>query len=315
MTVTDTASANAAIAAAQPGTTIRLADGVYGPLVVTDKHGTAEQRISICGARDAVVRPFPDTSNMVGAIGVKVEGSSFITLNGFTVQNAQKGVALASTSDSRVYALRVMNTSQGGIYAQTGSSDNLIAANQISHTGLDQGIPEHGIWHRDGRYGEGIYVGNSQGNDTCEPNCAPDPSDRNVIVWNTITDVTAEAIEAKEQSTGGLIYNNTVTLSSTHHAAIYSALQVKGDGYLVYGNNITSGLKYGIRSVTTQVGDRDWGYDNVFASNAITLTSAIDPAEYGFFQNYGTANAFGCDNTLSSSPSVPLVAPSTVCEP
>ncbi|WP_158309756.1 right-handed parallel beta-helix repeat-containing protein [Microbacterium testaceum] len=315
VTVTDTASATAAIASAQPGTTIRLADGVYGPLVVNDKHGTAEQRISICGTRDAIIRPFPDTFNMVDGIGVRVQGSSFITLNGFTIQNAQKGVALASTSDSRVYGLRVTNTSQGGIYAQTGSSDNLIAANQISHTGLDESIPKGGIWHQDGRYGEGIYVGNSQGNDTCEPNCAPDASDRNVIIWNTITDVTAEGIEAKEQSTGGLIYNNTVAFSSTHQAAIYSALQIKGDGYLVYRNNITSGLKYGIRSVTTQVGDRDWGYDNVFASNTITLTSEIDPAEYGFLQNYGTANVFGCDNTLDSSPSVPLVASPTVCEP
>jgi len=315
VTVTDTASANAAIAAAQPGASILLADGVYGPLVVNKKHGTAQDRISICGSRHAIVRPFPDTTNMVDGVGVRVQESSFITVNGFTVENAQKGVALTSTSDSRVYGLRVMNTSQGGIYAQIGSSDNLIAANQISHTGLDQSIPVSGVWHQDGRYGEGIYVGNSQGNDTCEPNCAPDASDRNVIVWNTITDVTAEGIEAKEQSTGGLIYDNTVTFSSTHQGAIYSALQVKGDGYLVYGNSITSGLKYGIRSVTTEVGDRDWGYDNVFASNAITLTGAIDAPEYGFLQNYGTANVFGCDNTLTSSPSVPLVAPPTVCEP
>lgn len=314
VTVTDTATANAAIASAQPGTTIRLADGVYGPLVVNDKHGTAADRISICGSRDAVISPFPDTTNMVDEMGVRLSGSSYITLNGFTVRNAQKGVALANTSNSRIYGLRVQNTAQGGIYAQTGSSDNLIAANHISDTGLDKTIPKQGIWHQDGRYGEGIYIGNSQGNDTCEPDCNSDASDRNIVVWNTISDVTAEGIEAKETSTGGLIYNNTIVFSALPEKSIYAALQVKGDDYLVMGNTVTSGLRFGMRTTTTQVGARDWGYRNVFAGNAITLTGAIEPPELGFLEREGNRNVFGCDNTLTSSSPVPLHPMTTVCE-
>ncbi len=313
--VSTTEGANAAIAAANPGDTIRLADGTYGPLLVSQKHGTAANRISICGTRDAVVSPYPDTINMQSYMGVAVSGSSFITLNGFTVRNARKGVELIATDDSRVYGLRVQNTAQGGIYAQEGSSRNLIAANVISDTGSDSTIPiDKNPWWGDGRYGEGIYVGNSQGNDSCETaGCDLDQSDGNVIVWNTITNVTAEAIEAKEGSTGGLIYNNSVTFSAQHEKSIEGALKVKGDEYLVQRNNVTSGLRYGIFTTTTKIGDRDWGYRNVFTNNAITLTGAIEPPELGFFE-WKHQNVLGCDNTLISSRSVPLYPATTVCD-
>lgn len=315
ITVSTTEEANAAIAAASPGDTIRLADGTYGPLLVSKKHGTVANRISICGTRNAVISPYPDTINMKSHIGVAVLESSFITLNGFTVRNARKGVELLKTNDSRVYGLRVQNTAQAGIYAQNDSSRNLIAANVISDAGLDRTIAKDGrYWYQDGRNGEGIYIGNSQGNDDCEAvGCDLDQSDENVIVWNTITNVRAEAIEAKEGSTGGLIYNNTVTFSAAHEEHVEGALKVKGDEYLVQKNNVTSGLRYGIFTTTTPIGDRDWGYRNVFTNNAITLTGAIEPPELGFFE-WKHQNVFGCDNTLTSSTPVPLYPATTVCD-
>ncbi|MEV7767365.1 right-handed parallel beta-helix repeat-containing protein [Microbacterium sp. NPDC086615] len=314
--VSNTEDANAAIAAATPGTSIRLSDGVYGPLTVSHKHGSASQMISLCGSRNAVVQAYPNPVNMNGDIGVRVYNSSFIHVNGFTITNAQKGVELRYTDDSRFYGLRIKNTAQGGMYAQKNSSNNLFAANTISDTGLDGTIPGDGVtWFQDGRYGEGIYIGNSQGNNSCTGPCDVDNSDGNIVVWNTITNVTAEGIEAKESSTGGLIYNNTIVFSAQHEQSIYAALQVKGDDYLVMKNTVTSGLRFGMRTTTTQIGTRDWGYRNVFADNAITLTGAIEPPEMGFYEREDRSrNVFGCDNTLASSSPVPLHPATTVCE-
>ena len=315
--VTTSDAANSAIAAAAPGTAVRLADGDFDePLNISNRHGTADDPIVICGSRNATVNVFPTGTVMAGKVGVLVEDSSFITLYGFTVRNAQKGVQVKSSGHVVVASLRVQHTAQGGIYVARDSADTIVSGNYISDTGNDSDIPVGNgpVWHQDGRYGEGIYIGNSRANDSCEDaGCEPDRTTRTVVAWNVITDTTAESIEAKEDTTDGLIFNNHTTITPPVWSDVRASIQVKGDGYLVQKNTIASALDGGLRFVQQNVYDKDGnriepplvphGRNNAVASNTFDMNGSA-PIYVVVTGDY--SNRVLCSNTRAQ-PSVPLV--------
>ncbi|ROS60974.1 parallel beta helix pectate lyase-like protein [Frigoribacterium sp. PhB160] len=300
-TVRDGAALQVALTQAKAGDTIKLqpgtyrgrerAPGLYAGFTISDRHGTAAAPISICGVSGSNIRlSGSDVDYSKLNAGFLIEDSSWIRIENIDIALVHAGVEAHSSTNLVMDYLRVAQTSQAGIYLSKNSSDNVVAHSTISQTGK-----------RDARFGEGIYVGSSLGNDTCEPSCAADRSSRNVIAYNTITGTTGEAIEAKEQTVGGMIYKNTVGATSGQNDITGSSLQIKGSKYVVYGNSLTSSLEQGIRILSGPYSDgATWGEGNVITKNTITFSKATTNslAIYGFAAN-GTV--IKCSNTVSPS--------------
>ena len=72
---------------------------------------------------------------------------------------------------------------------------------------LDNTISDTGI--RREKFGEGVYVGSAQSNWCTISDCRPDRSDRNVIEGNAISGTTSEAIDIKEGTVDGVVFDNS----------------------------------------------------------------------------------------------------------
>ncbi len=144
--------------------------------------------------------------------------------------DSAKGIVLDDSDHVLVDSVEVSETDDEAVHFRTSSSDNVIQNSTIHHTGRDQ--PQ---------YGEGIYFGSAESNwpkygeDGGE---GPDRSDRNQALNNTIgPDVTAEGVDVKEGTGGGVLRGNTFDghgISGENYAD--SWVDVKGNGYLVEGN-------------------------------------------------------------------------------
>jgi hypothetical protein len=114
------------------------------------------------------------------------------------------------------------------------STNNIIKNSRVRYTGRkNPGI------------GEGIYIGTA----TARLNGIIDHSDRNRIINNTMGPfISAEHIDIKEDTRGGLIYNNT--FNATGQTGIHDSdtvVNLKGHDYTVSGNTIIHGLNDGFR--------------------------------------------------------------------
>src|SRR5690606_38506571 len=83
---------------------------------------------------------------------------------------------------------------------RAGSSDGPVRGNVVRETGL-----------RKPKFGEGIYVGNARSNWCRYCACEPDRSDRNVVEGNDIAGTTAENVDVKEGTTGGVLRDNKLS--------------------------------------------------------------------------------------------------------
>jgi len=298
-TVTNGDQLQTAINAAKPGDTIKLAPGTYRGKVraaglytgftFSGIHGTQSAPISICGASDAKI-DLGDSGADYASLnsGFLLRDSSWIRLERLNIEQVHAGVEMLGSTRVVMDYLKVSDTAQAGIYLSKNSSDNVIAHTTITATGK-----------KDPRFGEGIYIGSSLGNDTCEPACAADRSDRNVIAYNTISGTTGEAIEAKEQTVDGTIYKNTVGATQGTNDITGSSLQIKGSRYVLYQNSIASSLEQGVRVLAGKYSDgATWGENNIVTRNSIsfTRTTASSLAVYGFGSN-GTV--IKCSNNVT----------------
>jgi len=298
-TVSNGEQLQAAINAAKPGDTIKLAAGtyrgkvrsagLYAGFTLSGVNGTQAAPISICGTADAKIN-LGDASADYASLnsGFLVQNSSWIRLERLNIERVHAGVEMLGSTHVVMDYLKVSNTAQAGVYLSKNSSDNVVAHSTITATGK-----------KDPRFGEGIYIGSSLGNDTCEPACAADKSDRNVIAYNTISGTTGEAIEAKEQTVDGSIYKNTIGATQGTNDITGSSLQIKGSRYVLYQNSIVSSLDQGVRILAGKYSDgATWGEGNLLTRNGIsfTRTSASTMAIYGFSSN-GTV--IKCSNTVT----------------
>jgi hypothetical protein len=157
---------------------------------------------------------------------------------------------------SRLDGLDVGYIGEEAVHLRENSAGAVIANSSIHHTGLT-----------DAGYGEGIYVGSAQSNwDSVMGSAStPDRSDGVVIEHNTIWATSAEAIDVKEGTTGGLIADNRFVdagLSGANFAD--SWVDVKGNGYTVRNNSGSGALGDAYQVHVASVG---WGAGNVFRSN------------------------------------------------
>jgi len=273
-TVTSAAELEQTLASAAPGDSIELADGTFAGNFTTTVSGTEDAPIFLCGSSAAVI----DGGDIEGDYALHLDGARHWRLVGFTVSGGQKGIVADGTEWSVFQGLTVSGTGDEAIHLRTHSTDNVVRDTTISDTGL-----------RRDKYGEGVYLGSAVSNWCTYTDCEADRSDRNVVIANTFTDVTAEAIDVKEGTTGGAILDNIFEGSAVTGAD--SWVDVKGNNYLVRGNTGTSAPEDGYQ--THQILD-GWGDFNVFAANHAEVRgpgAAISSWPPG-------SNVVRCDNTF-----------------
>ncbi|MDT0277359.1 right-handed parallel beta-helix repeat-containing protein [Blastococcus goldschmidtiae] len=274
--VQDADTLQVALEDAEPGQVIRLADGMYEGNFVATTQATPDAPILLCGSRDAVL----DGGDIDGDYALHLQGASSWHLLGFTVTGGKKGVMVDAGTGHRIEGLLVTSMGDEAIHLRTNSSDNVVAGNTVRDTGL-----------RKPKYGEGIYVGSAESNWCRQTDCEPDRSDRNLIVGNDIAGTTAEAVDIKEGTTGGVLRGNTFDGSAMVEAD--SWVDIKGNDWRIEGNS-------GITSPTDgfQVHDvaDGWGRGNVFSGNRAAGISELAINAAGN-RELRASTTVGCDNT------------------
>ena len=234
-----------AVASAVPGDVVLLEPGTYAGPFVIGSSGAEGAEITLCGGRDAII------DGGRGGYALQLVRASFWRLQGFSVSGGQKGLMLDGSSRNTITGLSVRRSGDEAIHLRTGSSDNLVASNEITQTGL-----------RKARYGEGIYVGSAESN-WCDLNgCQPDRSDRNRLIGNIISETTAESIDVKEGTTGGEIRGNTFDATGMSEADSY--VDIKGSGWTIADN---IGVNSPVDGAQVHVIDEGPGSGNVFSAN------------------------------------------------
>ncbi|AFZ68849.1 right-handed parallel beta-helix repeat-containing protein [Deinococcus peraridilitoris] len=270
--VSDASSLAGALRHVKGGDVIALEDGAYAGRFVATASGSPGSPIYLCGSPRAVLAGDGPRSGYV----FHLDGGDHWRLVGFTIRNGQKGLVADSTVGSVFQGLTVEQIGDEAIHLRTHSTDNLVLANTVRHTGL-----------RREKFGEGIYVGSAVSNWCRYTRCKPDRSDRNVIARNTVSFTTAEALDIKEGSSGGYVLDNTFDGSALRGAD--SWVDVKGNGWLVQGNRGTNSPGDGFQTHDVAKG---WGQGNVFRRNV----AEVHGPGHGFALRPVNDNVVMCDN-------------------
>ncbi|MCO7274826.1 MULTISPECIES: carbohydrate-binding protein [Cellulosimicrobium] len=246
----------AALGAAVPGQTIELADGTYvGNFKVTGRAGTASDPVVLRGSAAAVLRTSSGGGNVL-----HLTDADHWTVQGITVQHAQKGIMVDSSDHVTIDAVTVHDLDMEGIHFRSSSSYGIVRGSTIHDTGQNlRGM------------GEGVYVGSA--------NDYSDRSDHVQIVDNTIGPlVRGENVDVKEGTTGGRIAGNTFVGDGLTGANYDDSwVDVKGNDYVVEDNVGTVTTKSGFQTHQQSPG---WGCGTVFRGNHADLTGATGSGRY-----------------------------------
>lgn len=281
-----------AIQSAQPGDKIVLADGTYQSSMLAGNYtgsfaattgGTADNPITITGSRNAVI----DGNGTGGRYGLYFYGADYWNVDGITVGNASKGIVLDGSNHGFINNVKVMNVGMEAVHFRSFSSHNVIKGSEITGTGK-----------KSPQYGEGVYIGSANSNWATYSGGQPDRSDRNIVLNNTFTDFTAEALDLKEGSVGGYVAGNTFEGSSlSGQNSADSWVDAKGNYYLIENNTGTNTLEDGFQVHNIYSG---WGASNAFRAN----TASVNAAGYGFnvvTGAIGQGNVVYCSNAVTGA--------------
>lgn len=252
---------------ARPGDEIEMADGTYAGKfkIEAGADGTAKNPIMLKGNANVIL----DAGDISTGYVLSLK-ASYWHLKDFALTNGLKGLVTDSASHCVIDGLQVYHIGEEGIHLRTFSSNNVVKKCMVNNTGLK--TPD---------YGEGIYIGSARSNWKRYTADKPDKSDNNVIENNLIgPNVTAECIDVKEGTTGGVIRGNifdAAGISGEHFAD--SWIDLKGNNYVIE-NNIGKNpdgefFKDGYQVHAAAEG---WGNNNVFSNN----TSEVNADGYGF---------------------------------
>ncbi len=272
--VTDADGLSNALAAAQPGDVIRLAAGTYKGRFVATATATDSEPIYVCGSRDTVI----DGGGIKGGYALHLDGASGWRLVGFTVRNAQKGVVADRVFGTIFEGLLVEDVGDEAIHLRTFSTDNVVRGNEIRDTG-----------QRRDKFGEGVYVGTAESNWCKYTDCDPDRSDHNVIEGNLIYGTTAESIDLKEGTTGGVVRNNSFDGSALSGAD--SWVDAKGNEWVIESNVGVNSPMDGFQMHEIVEG---WATANVFRDNV----ARVHGPGHGFAATNTEGNIISCDNEV-----------------
>lgn len=266
--VTNAAELHTALANAQPGQTIVLADGLYQGEFVAARSGTALAPITIQGSPAAILAGETITENYV----FHLNKANYWVLTGFTLRHAGKGIMLDKANNNVLEHLVIEQTGQEAVHFRRCSSSNLLQYSTIRETGVI--TPG---------FGEGVYVG-SDSDKWSEYSCDDDLRDKshyNQIRNNHFgPNISAEAIDVKEGTVGGVILDNVFDatgLQGKNYAD--SWIDVKGNRYKIgYNQGVQGENRVLLHGFETHSKVGGWGRDNIFYANVLQLNSS----GYGF---------------------------------
>ena len=251
-----------ALRSARAGDLILLADGHYEGGWTIAASGTATWPIVLCGGRGAVL----DAGSRSDRDVIALKGSYWV-LSGFSLTNGLRGIYSERASHNVLQYLDIYNLGQEGIHWRVFSTHNVVRHTLVHVTGREN--PE---------YGEGVYLGQYRGQWCQYTECEPDKSDSNLVIDNLIgPDVTAEMVDVKEGTTGGIIAGNVLDGRGMVRSQpwVDSWIEINGNGYIVSGNSGRTSPHDGFQVV---IGLDGWGDDNVFVRNV----ADVEAAGYGF---------------------------------
>jgi hypothetical protein len=276
--VTSAAQLTAALTAASAGDTILLADGVYTGAFVATAKATPDAPVYLCGGRSAVL----DGGSTSGGYVLHLDGATGWRVSGFTVRNGQKGVMVDGGRGNALQDLLVEEIGDEAVHLRRQSTGNVVRGLTIRDTG-----------RRKEKFGEGVYVGSAESN-WCDVNgCSPDRSDGNFVLDNRIGPTTAEGVDIKEGTTGGVVAGNV--LDGTGLVGADSWVDVKGNGWLVTGNRGTRSPGDGFQ---THVVADGWGRDNTFSGNVADLAGG---SGVGYYLHKDVPNTVACNNRVTGA--------------
>jgi hypothetical protein len=254
VSVATSAQLAAALKSASPGQTIALRDGTYTGAFVAAASGTPAQRITLTGSRNAVLT----TGKTGSGYALHVTGD-FWNISGLTVTRASKGIVLDGADQTVIDGVDVGYTGAEAVHLRKNSVAVIVRNSSIHDTGLEQP-----------NYGEGIYIGSAKSNwaSIMGSSSTPDRSDKAQILNNAISNTSAEGIDIKEGTTGGVITGNRFTnagYSGENYAD--SWIDAKGNDYRVTGN---TGSKTLLDAFQVHVALDGWGRGNIFRGNTVT---------------------------------------------
>ncbi len=267
-----------ALAQASPGTVIGLADGTYEGEFAGTAVGSAQTPIWLCGSKKAVLRGPGIGSGVV----LHLSRAANWRVLGFSITGGQKGLLTDGVTASVFQDLNVSQIGDEAVHLRSGSSDNVVRGLTITGTGL-----------RTERFGEGIYVGSAASNWCRISQCQPDRSDRNIVVGSTITQTTAESVDIKEGTTGGLLRGNVFDGSGLRGEAD-SWVDVKGNNWLIENNRGAFAAVSGYQVHAVSAG---WGTGNVFVGNI----ADVQGSGYGFELRPVADNVVTCTNVVTGA--------------
>lgn len=279
VTVSEGDGLQAALTSAKPGDVIVMVDGVYGGEFTTTSSGTSGKPIFLCGSSNAIL----EGDGHSGGYVMHLDGAKYWRLVGFTVRNGQKGVMADGTVGSIIQGLTIHSIGDEALHLRRNSTDNTVVANTIYDTG-----------NRRDKFGEGIYVGSAKSNWCSITDCEPDRSDRNVIQGNVIYGVTAEGLDIKEGTTGGIVKGNTFDGGSMTGGGGDSWVDVKGNSWIIENNTGTNSSMDGFQVHEILNG---WGEGNVFRGN----TAKVNGPGFGFSLTPEQDNVVACSNTVTGA--------------
>ncbi len=271
-TVTTAAALTSALKAAKAGTHIQLQPGTYKGKFVLSSSGTAAAPIYVCGPTSAIL----DAGSTKSGYVFQVKDASYVHLVGFTATDGQKGVVTDTVPHSEITGLTVTKIGDEAIHLRTNSTYDVVSNNIVSNTG-----------QHSGKYGEGIYVGSAKSNWCTYTDCNPDRSDNDQVLNNHISATTAESVDIKEGTTGGVLSGNTFDGAKTTSAD--SWVDVKGNNWTISANTGTTSTKDGFQTHQILSG---WGQNNTFSANQAN----VNGPGYGFDLTPVAGNVVACNN-------------------
>jgi hypothetical protein len=287
--VSTAAQLKAALVDGKAGDDIILADGVYAGKFVIEPtvNGTVGKPIVLRGSRNAILNAGSTSTGYV----LHLQGS-YWRIKGITLTNGLKGLMTDGALHNLVDSISVHTIGEEGIHLRKFSSHNTIQNVEVNNVGLK--TPD---------YGEGIYIGSAKNNWTTYSNGVADRCDSNKIFSNKLgPGITAECIDVKEGTTGGIIRGNSFDATAITGAnSGDSWIDVKGNFYLIENNDGSNpGGSIFKDGYQVHVAISGWGNYNEFKNNTCT----VNATGYGFNIQLSGSNGTTAGNKVYASNTV-----------
>ncbi len=269
---------SSALSNARAGDVIVLANGKYSGRFRIQADGSSSKPITVCGSSSAVL----DGGSTSSGYGLHLDGASYVIVKGVTITRSQKGVILDNATRNELREVTVSEMGHEGIHVRKNSTYNVIRSSRISRVGK---LVKH--------YGEGIYFGSAESNWCTYTGCKPDASNYNQALDNVIEDVTAEGIEAKEGTKGGVIRGNTIRRTGDGASSASGAVGLRASNYMIENNNVSDVPLSGFIIYSGRDGD-----NNTFRGNRVDAQSS----GYGFLISRSqVGNVVSCSNVVTNA--------------